>query len=219
MTVRTTARRALLPVAVGLLTGVVVAVGYLVTHEPRATPDGVAPAVSVPSNLPGPSDWPRPDGVPDPFRTAKPELSGRPTRLRVAALGIDTELETLHLGAGGELVPPKGDERAGWFADGTAPGDIGPAVLAGHVDSRSGPAVFYRLREITVGDRIEVVRGGRTVRFTVTATAWYPKKAFPTDRVYGPTPDRQLRLITCGGVFDRSLRSYRDNLVVYAVAG
>jgi hypothetical protein len=64
-----------------------------------------------------------------------------------------------------------------------------------------------------------VTRGDRSVTFTVTSTAWYPKKAFPTEEVYGPTPDRQLRLITCGGVFDRSLRSYRDNLVVYAVAG
>lgn len=219
MTVRTTARRALLPVAVALLTGIVVATGYLVIHEPRATPDVVTRAVPVPSNVPVPSDWPEPAGVPDPFRTAKPEVNGLPTRLRVAAVGIDTELETLHLGADGELVPPKGDERAGWYADGTAPGDVGPAVLAGHVDSRSGPAVFYRLREVDVGDRIEVIRGGEAVTFTVTGTAWYPKKAFPTGRVYGPTPDRQLRLITCGGVFDRSLRSYRDNLVVYAVAG
>jgi len=87
------------------------------------------------------------------------------------------------------------------------------------VDSKRGPAVFYKLRELTKGDRIEVVRGGQTVRFTVTSTAWYPKSKFPTDEVYGPTPDRQLRLITCGGVFDRSLRSYKDNLVVYAVAG
>jgi hypothetical protein len=69
------------------------------------------------------------------------------------------------------------------------------------------------------GDKIEVVRGGKTVRFTVVSTAWYPKAKFPTEQVYGPTPDRQLRLITCGGVFDHTLRSYKDNLVVYAVAG
>ena len=85
--------------------------------------------------------------------------------------------------------------------------------------SKSGPAIFYRLRELTVGDRIEVVRGGVVVRFTVVRGAWYPKTQFPTDEVYGPTPDRQLRLITCGGVFDHRLRSYKDNLVVYAVAG
>ncbi|OJF15115.1 class F sortase [Couchioplanes caeruleus] len=223
MTVRDTARRAFLPVAAALLTAVVVATGYLVLREPRpagqvgrgpgAAPDAARSAVPVPS------DWPEPDGLPDPFGTAKPAASGPPTRLRVEAVGIDTVLEALRLGADGELVPPEGDDHAGWYADGTAPGDVGPAVLAGHVDSKNGPAVFYRLREVGVGDRIEVIRGGATLTFTVTATAWYPKNAFPTERVYGPTPDRQLRLITCGGVFDRSLRSYRDNLVVYAVAG
>jgi sortase (surface protein transpeptidase) len=128
-------------------------------------------------------------------------------------------LERLRIGPDGELEAPRAYGKAGWYADGTAPGDTGPAVIAGHVDSRSGPAVFYRLRELTAGDTIEVVRGGTVLRFTVTRAAWYPKNRFPTDQVYGPTPDRQLRLITCGGVFDRSLRSYRDNLVVYAVAG
>ncbi|MET8148051.1 class F sortase [Actinoplanes sp. NPDC005259] len=157
--------------------------------------------------------------APNPFRTAPQDLSGPPTRLRVRSIGVDTALETLRLGPDGELRPPEDFDQAGWYADGTAPGDLGPAVLAGHVDSKRGPAVFFRLRELRPGDRIEVLRGGRTLNFTVTTTAWYPKTAFPTDQVYGPTPDRQLRLITCGGVFDRSLRSYRDNLVVYAAAG
>jgi sortase (surface protein transpeptidase) len=109
--------------------------------------------------------------------------------------------------------------RAGWYADGTAPGDVGPAVIAGHVDSRTGRAVFHRLRELRRGDRIEVSRGGRTVTFTVVAAAYHPKAAFPTGRVHAATPARALRLITCGGGYDRSVRSYRDNLVVYAVAG
>ena len=128
-------------------------------------------------------------------------------------------MESLHLAKGGALTPPKNFAKAGWYADGTAPGDQGPAVIAGHVDSKRGPAVFYKLREMQVGDQIEVVRGGKSVRFTVVSTAWYPKTKFPTGQVYGPTPDRQLRLITCGGVFDHTLRSYKDNLVVYAVAG
>ncbi len=159
----------------------------------------------------------RPAG--DPFGSAPIAPQGVPSRLRVSTIGLNTTLERLAIGANGELEPPRAFEKAGWYADGTAPGDTGPAVIAGHVDSRSGPAVFYRLRELAPGDRIEVERGGATVRFTVTRTAWYPKNKFPTDQVYGPTPDRQLRLITCGGVFDRTLRSYRDNLVVYAVAG
>ena len=132
---------------------------------------------------------------------------------------MDTTLETLSIGRDGALQPPGNFGKAGWYADGTAPGDTGPAVIAGHVDSKAGPAIFYRLRELTAGDRVNVTRGGKDVRFTVVRTAWYPKTKFPTSQVYGPTPDSQLRLITCGGVFDHSLRSYKDNLVVYAVAG
>ncbi|MFF5081016.1 class F sortase [Actinoplanes sp. NPDC000266] len=173
------------------------------------------PANSEESRISGSAG--RPPG--DPFGATTTLAAGPPTRLRVSAIGVDTPLETLGLGADGALQPPEAFGKAGWYADGTAPGDTGPAVIAGHVDSKAGPAIFYRLRELKAGDRIDVVRGGRIVRFTVTSSRWYPKSDFPTGEVYGPTPDRQLRLITCGGVFDRSLRSYRDNLVVYAVAG
>lgn len=156
----------------------------------------------------------------DPFAgIASAAASGDPSRLRIPSIGVDTTVEKLHVGADHALIPPAGYAHAGWYAEGTAPGDAGPAVIAGHVDSRSGPAVFYRLRELTAGDRIEVTRGGRVVRFTVTRVAWYPKTAFPTGQVYGPTPDSQLRLITCGGVFDHALRSYKDDFVVYAVSG
>ncbi|MBW8767444.1 MAG: class F sortase, partial [Geodermatophilales bacterium] len=93
-------------------------------------------------------------------------------------------------------------------------------VLAGHVDSTAGPAVFFRLGELAAGDEVVVGRSdGTTVRFTVTRVARYPKAAFPTAEVYGPTPDAQLRLITCGGDFDRSRRSYADNVVVFARQG
>ena len=211
--------RVALPIVVSVLVAFVVAIGYLMLREPHGTAEvgrwagtpAAAPASAQPAE-----DM---DGAPNPFRTVPSDLSGPPTRLRVKAIGVDTSLETLKLGTDGELQPPKTNEKAGWYADGTAPGDVGPAVLAGHVDSQQGPAVFYRLREVTAGDKIEVTRGDKTVTFTVTSTGWYPKKAFPTDEVYGPTPDRQLRLITCGGVFDRTLRSYKDNFVVYAVAG
>jgi hypothetical protein len=159
-------------------------------------------------------------GSADPFgRTSVVAPQGIPTRLRIKAIDVNTSLEKLYIGPGGALAPPRDFTHAGWYADGTSPGDVGPAVIAGHVDSRSGAAIFFKLRELTAGDRIEVVRGGTVVRFTVTRTAWYPKTSFPTGLVYGPTPDSELRLITCGGVFDHSLRSYRDNLVVYAVAG
>jgi LPXTG-site transpeptidase (sortase) family protein len=207
-----TARRAVLPVVAAVVTAVLVIAGYLGLRAQRSDdPVGRWGATTTPVASPDPTV--------NPFGTPPPALSGAPTRLRVPAIGVDTRLESLRLGADGELVPPKDFGRAGWYADGTAPGDVGPAVIAGHVDSRRGAAVFYKLRQLDTGDTIEVDRGGATVRFTVVSTAWYPKSTFPTEQVYGPTPDRQLRLITCGGVFDRSLRSYRDNLVVYAVSG
>jgi sortase (surface protein transpeptidase) len=91
-------------------------------------------------------------------------------------------------------------------------------VIAGHVDSRSGPAVFYRLDELVAGDRVEVTRSDGTVfAYRVATVETRPKDAFPTARVYGPTPGPELRLITCGGAFDRNSRHYRDNVIVTAI--
>jgi hypothetical protein len=212
------AGRALLPVIAATLAAFIVATGYLAIRERRQTSDAGrwGAAATAPVQAGGDSAA---AGLPNPFGTPPPPLTGVPTRLKVNTIGVDTALETLRLNKNGSLDPPKDFAKAGWYAAGTVPGDLGPAVIAGHVDNRQGPAVFYRLRELEAGDKIDVVRGGTTVRFTVTSTAWYPKKAFPTAEVYGPTPDSQLRLITCGGVFDHRLRSYKDNLVIYAVTG
>jgi hypothetical protein len=90
-------------------------------------------------------------------------------------------------------------------------------VIGGHVDSYSGPAVFFRLRDLKPGDAVEVLRGTTPVKFQVVASERYPKTEFPTAKVYHPTPVPELRLITCGGSFDRNRRSYEDNIVVYAV--
>ena len=105
----------------------------------------------------------------------------------------------------------------GWWSGGSRPGERGPAVIVGHVDSKTGPAVFYRLRELRRGDKIVVVGGdGSRVRFTVEGSEKYPKDEFPTARVYGRTNGPTLRLITCGGDFDSSTGHYVDNTVVYA---
>jgi LPXTG-site transpeptidase (sortase) family protein len=118
----------------------------------------------------------------------------------------------------GELAAPSEYDQVGWYAKGPVPGEPGPAVIAAHVDSRAGPAAFFRLKELRPGDRVYVPRSdGVTVTFAVTDVERYPKNAFPTQQVHGPTPDRALRLITCGGSFDYAKRSYRDNIVVYAV--
>ena len=143
---------------------------------------------------------------------------GGPTRVMIPSIKVDSLLEPLHRDTSGALQAPEAFLRAGWYAEGVVPGDPGPAVIAGHVDSLDGPAVFAKLHELRAGDEVFVLRGTESVRFQVTATGRYPKNRFPTDEVYGPTPGAELRLITCGGVFDEANRSYRDNIVVYAVA-
>jgi sortase (surface protein transpeptidase) len=143
--------------------------------------------------------------------------SAPPAHIRIPAIGVSAAVVRLGLEPDGALEVPSDYDDTGWYTGGPAPGETGPAVIAGHIDSRSGPAVFYRLRELRPGDEITVGRAdGSSVRFTVDAVAQYPKRAFPTEAVFGPSPDPILRLITCGGSFDRSRRSYRDNVVVTA---
>lgn len=206
--------KAAVPVVAATVAAIVAAAAWLVFHGGTPT---AAPARWLAPQAPS-TAAPELAEV-NPFRQTAVTPTGMPTRLRVPSIGVDALIEDLRIGANGELSPPVDFARPGWYVEGTAPGDVGPAVIAGHVDSYRGPAIFYRLRELTAGDQIEVDRGGAIVRFTVTSTAWYPKSSFPTQEVYGPTPDSQLRLITCGGAFDRTARSYRNNLVVYAVAG
>jgi LPXTG-site transpeptidase (sortase) family protein len=156
--------------------------------------------------------------VPARATASQPAAGPRPERLRIASIGVDTPLEDLALDADGTLHAPQDFQHAGWYAQGTSPGDVGPAVIAGHVDTKTGRAVFFRLRDLRQGDILEVTRAGAQVKFKVLAVRKYPKAQFPTDEVYGPTPNAQLRLITCGGAFDHNRRSYVDNIVVYAVA-
>ncbi|MGQ5263533.1 class F sortase [Micromonospora sp. ZYX-F-536] len=147
-----------------------------------------------------------------------PAPQGPPTRVRVPRIGVDSPLSVLGLDGAGALVPPDDFGVAGWYGGGPAPGDTGPAVLAGHLDSRRGPAVFARLGELRPGDRVEVWRGARRLSFRVTGSLRVRKDRFPTAAVYGPTPGAELRLVTCGGDFDRRSGHYRDNVVVFAVA-
>ena len=144
-----------------------------------------------------------------------------PVRLKIPAIGVDTELQRLGREQDGTIEVPTGPrewEEAGWYEGGTRPGDPGSAVILGHVDSRrDGPAVFFRLRELRRGDQIKVVRAdGSTVRFSVDRTEQYPKSRFPTDDVYYPTLSTELRLVTCGGEFDTSVGHYRSNVIVFA---
>jgi hypothetical protein len=141
-----------------------------------------------------------------------------PVRVEIPAIGVSSPLVRLGLNRDGTMQVPGDFQVAGWFTGGPEPGQLGPAVIAGHVDSRTGPAVFYRLRDLRPGDQIRVVRADhRVVRFAVESLASYPKQALPDEAVYGATIAPALRLIACAGTFDRARHSYRDNLVVSAV--
>jgi sortase (surface protein transpeptidase) len=139
-----------------------------------------------------------------------------PVRLRIPAIDVDTGLEYLGLAPDKSIKVPSGPDVAGWWKGGSRPGQVGPAVILGHVDSRTGTAVFYRLRWLQRGDEVFVDRAdGTTARFVVTEQGKYSKVAFPSDLVYYPTLEPELRLVTCGGPYDRAT-GYRENLVVFA---
>jgi sortase (surface protein transpeptidase) len=141
----------------------------------------------------------------------------QPVRVRIPAIGVDAPVIELGLNADDTLEVPADFDEAGWWTGGSEPGAAGPAVVVGHVDSRAGPAVFYNLHVLRRGDVIELLDGsGDKVRFGVQRLERHPKDAFPTAAVYDNTPRPTLRLITCGGAFDSTARSYVDNVIVFA---
>jgi sortase (surface protein transpeptidase) len=139
-----------------------------------------------------------------------------PVQVTIPRLHVKTRLVDLHRRSNGTLQTPKTAELAGWFVGSAHPGDSGPTVIVGHVDSTDGPGVFHDLRRLRAGDVIVVGRAdGSAVRFTVQRVERVGKNRFPTAAVYtGRTAS--LRLVTCGGVFDRRSRHYLDNVIVYA---
>jgi sortase (surface protein transpeptidase) len=140
-----------------------------------------------------------------------------PVRLRIPALQIDAPLTHLGVAPDQTIEVPADFAVPGWFDQGPRPGQPGPAVILGHVDSKAGPAVFYRLNRLPVGAEVFVDRAdGSTVDFRVRGTQHVLKTAFPTDLVYAPTLEPSLRLVTCGGPFDHTKSSYLDNVIVYA---
>ena len=159
---------------------------------------------------------------PAPPSSSRPTSSARassvdPAFVDIPAIGTTSTVERLGTLLDGRLETPNDFMKVGWWSGGVVPGAIGPAVLAGHLDSVQGPAIFSRLSLLTHGDRITVARrDGVVLHFEVTRVDRYPKDLFPASQVYGPTSARELRVITCGGRFDRQARSYTDNTVVYA---
>ena len=140
-----------------------------------------------------------------------------PVSLVIPSIGVTSALVHLGLTSSGALQVPPSTSVAGWYTGSPRPGSIGSAVIAGHIDSVTGPGIFYRLSQLRRGDRVYVKRADGTLAvFEVTEVQMYAKDVFPTAAVYGAVPDPELRLITCGGTFDYTTRSYLSNTVVYA---
>lgn len=174
----------------------------------------VAPAPTVKDPASGPST----DPVVDSLVSDRPVLPrSEPTRVRILAIGVDSELVGLGLQHDGRMEVPAGAFPAGWYTGAPTPGELGPAILAGHVDHGGLAGVFHRLHELDPGDTVEVTRqDGSTALFRVTRVEQHHKDAFPTAAVYGDIDHAGLRLITCGGSFDTQVRSYVDNIIVFA---
>jgi hypothetical protein len=154
-------------------------------------------------------------------RTRGPILTRSvPLQLSIPAIHVTSMIQQLGIAADGSVqVPPLGrDSHAGWYKYSPTPGQLGPAILLGHIDSaRYGPGVFYRLGDLRQRDRVSVTRSDGTVAvFEIERVVQYPKARFPTLQVYGNIDHAGLRLITCGGKFDPAQKSYEDNIVAYA---
>ncbi|MGH3442230.1 MAG: class F sortase, partial [Nitriliruptorales bacterium] len=146
----------------------------------------------------------------------EPPADAAPIGVWIPRIDVAAPLQTLGLNPDRTLEVPRDWDVVGWYGGAPRPGEPGASVLAGHVDSRSGPAVFLRLGELRPGDLVHVVyEGGFVAAFVVEALERHPKREFPTERVYGETEAPTIRLITCTGSFDRSAGSYEDNLIVY----
>lgn len=161
---------------------------------------------------------------PPPTSAAPPSVlvlpASRPLSIAIPAIDVDAPLMRLGRAADNTLeVPPPGPhyDDAGWYRHSPTPGELGPSVIVGHVDSaKNGPSVFWKLGTLSKNDRVRVTRSdGSVAIFEVDEVRVFRKKAFPTTLVYGDTDHAALRLITCGGPFDGA-GHYRDNVVVLA---
>jgi LPXTG-site transpeptidase (sortase) family protein len=153
------------------------------------------------------------------IKTAAAKAKAKVTRIKIPSIKVNAPVGTVTVNSKGELGTPSLSKSnlTGWYKHSPLPGEAGPSIINGHVSTRSGPAVFDRLRELKKGDHIYVYRSDKKVtRFTVSGIEQASKNSFPTKRVYGNTTGSELRLITCGGVYNKTTHHYTDNIIVYA---
>ena len=197
--------------------------------QPTATASQSAGSATTGTSTVGRSSGSNAGSAPVPPGQAAPQAVGprgpilprsKPTQLAIPSLGVTSDLLNLGLAADDSVeVPPLGrDSKAGWFNGSPTPGQLGPSVILGHVDSaKYGPGVFFKLGALKPGSVVNVTRADGTVAvFRVDRVVSYPKNSFPTLDVYGNTPNAALRLITCGGKFDFTSHHYLSNIVAYA---
>ncbi|MER6983077.1 class F sortase [Streptomyces carpinensis] len=188
----------------------------------RAAPPSPPPTLFTPPTTTAP-----PSVVATPATPSAPAVGARdkalprstPVRISIPAIGVDAPFTKLSLDASRHLSPPPADDKnlVGWFQGGASPGERGAAIVVGHVDTKTGPAVFVGLSSLKAGNHVNITRADGTVaRFEVDSAETFNKTKFPDDEVYADTPTPELRLITCGGPFDRAAQDYKDNLVVFA---
>ena len=194
---------------------VVVAVVGIVIACNAVAPEGL----HLPAAAPPPVLIPRvvtPGAIAPGADAAAPMWASAPTRLQIPSIAVDSGLEPLGLQTDGTMEVPASGFPAGWYTGAPTPGEMGPAIIAGHIDW-NGPGVFFLLHTVVVGDEIDVTReDGSIAVFGVTEVGEYPKDAFPTALVYGDLDYAGLRLITCGGTFDKASGHYEVNVVVFA---
>lgn len=201
---------------------------HATTQDARAASDVTVPARSAPTRQsqgrPQGTDSNRPHGLAG-ARPSAPADEGAgwslpvapPVAIEIPRLDVRSALVELDLHVNHRLEVPEDPQVAGWFIRGARPGENGPAVIAGHIDSYRGPGIFWRLAELTAGDSIVIRRAdGTDAKFIVDRVERWPKEDFPTEQVYRSHEGATLRLITCGGTFDTATRSYRDNVIVFA---
>jgi hypothetical protein len=202
-----------------VLAGIVVLVVGIRGQNHAPQPSPAAASTQAPASVPAAAGTAAStSAAPAPLGPLLPKST--PTGLQIPAIGVSSSLLGLGLNKDGTVqVPPLSkDSKAGWYTGSPTPGELGPALLLGHVDSAEyGPGVFFKLGALHKGDMVNVTRADSTVAvFRIDRVASFPKDHFPTLEVYGNTDNAQLRLITCGGKFDFSARSYESNIVVFA---
>ncbi len=204
-------RRALLVLAVSLLA--VLATLAFVLSGPRDTGQS-APQPAAARNE-EPAAEPEADGGASVNGMPKAD----PVSIDVPKIGAKSSLVPLGLNPDNtiEVPPVTKPMQAGWYVNGPTPGEVGPSVILGHVDGNKQKGIFFELKELAPGDKVSIARkDGTTAEFAITKVERIPKDSFPTEAVYGDTTEPELRLITCGGVFDKASRNYLDNIIVFA---